>query len=105
MRPPRNAGRRAICKKLPTAQLRIKQALVPLECESYARELENRPLKRLSQEIIYREKRWRAFLADPEWDAVVARTEKDGQLVEDISSQLLILGRVFCRKVKLRMRA
>jgi hypothetical protein len=30
-----------------------------------------------------------AFLADPEWVAVVAKTEKDGQLVEDISSQLL----------------
>ena len=36
-----------------------------------------------------REKRWGAFLADPEWLAVVARTEKDGQLVETISSQLL----------------
>jgi NIPSNAP len=36
-----------------------------------------------------REKRWGAFLADPEWVAVVARTEKDGQLVENINSQLL----------------
>ena len=52
-----------------------------------------------SQEIIYmlawdsmaeREKRWDAFHADPEWAAVVARTEKDGQLVEDISNQLLM---------------
>src|SRR5450631_3581823 len=51
-----------------------------------------------NQEIIYilawdsmaeREKRWEAFLADPEWAAVVAKTEKDGQLVENISSQLL----------------
>ena len=51
-----------------------------------------------SQEITYmlawdsmaeREKRWGAFLADPEWVAVVARTEKDGQLIENISSQLL----------------
>ena len=51
-----------------------------------------------SEEITYmlawdsmaeREKRWSAFLADPEWVAVVARTEKDGQLVENISSQLL----------------
>jgi hypothetical protein len=51
-----------------------------------------------SQEIIYllawdsmaeREKRWAAFLADPEWIAVAAETEKDGQLVENISSQLL----------------
>jgi hypothetical protein len=51
-----------------------------------------------SQEIIYmlawdslaeREKRWGGFLADPEWVAVVARTEKDGQLVESISNQLL----------------
>jgi hypothetical protein len=36
-----------------------------------------------------REKRWGGFLADPEWHAVVAKTEKDGQLVENISSQLL----------------
>jgi NIPSNAP len=51
-----------------------------------------------SQEIIYmlawesmaeREKRWGAFLTDPEWVAVVAKTERDGQLVENISSQLL----------------
>jgi len=35
------------------------------------------------------EKRWGAFLADPEWVEVVANTEKDGQLVENISSQLL----------------
>jgi hypothetical protein len=36
-----------------------------------------------------REKRWGAFLADPEWSATVARTEKDGPLVQNISSQLL----------------
>ena len=36
-----------------------------------------------------RENRWGAFLADPEWATVVAKTEKDGQLVENISSQLL----------------
>jgi NIPSNAP len=36
-----------------------------------------------------REKRWGAFLADSEWAAVVDKTEKDGQLVENISSQLL----------------
>src|SRR5580700_9140557 len=51
-----------------------------------------------SQEIIYllawdsmaeRERRWDAFLADPEWTAVVAKTEENGQLVENISNQLL----------------
>jgi NIPSNAP len=36
-----------------------------------------------------REKRWSAFLADPEWKATVADTEKDGPLVQNISSQLL----------------
>ena len=36
-----------------------------------------------------REKRWGAFITDPEWLAVAARTEKDGQLVENISNQLL----------------
>jgi NIPSNAP len=53
---------------------------------------------RSTQEITYmlawdnmaeREKRWGAFLGDPEWVAAVAKTEKDGQLVENISSQLL----------------
>jgi len=39
--------------------------------------------------IAEREKRWGAFLTDPEWAAVLARTEEDGQLVENISSQLL----------------
>ena len=51
-----------------------------------------------SQEITYmlawdslaeREKRWGAFLVDPQWAAVVARSEQDGQLVENISNQLL----------------
>jgi hypothetical protein len=37
-----------------------------------------------------RQKRWDAFLADPEWLAVSAETEKDGQLVENISNQLLM---------------
>jgi hypothetical protein len=37
-----------------------------------------------------REKRWGAFVTDPEWIAVTAETEKDGQLVQNISSELLI---------------
>jgi hypothetical protein len=36
-----------------------------------------------------RENRRDAFLADPDWAVVVAKTEKDGQLVESSSSQLL----------------
>ena len=36
-----------------------------------------------------REQRWGAFLADPEWLAAVAETEKDGQLVENIRNELL----------------
>ena len=36
-----------------------------------------------------REKRWGAFLADPEWKATFTETEKDGPLVQNISSQLL----------------
>jgi len=36
-----------------------------------------------------REKRWGAFLADPEWIATRAETEKDGQLVENVSNQFL----------------
>jgi hypothetical protein len=41
------------------------------------------------ENLAEREKRWSAFLADPEWAATVAETEKDGQLVENISSALL----------------
>ena len=37
-----------------------------------------------------RANRWSAFLADREWVAVVVETEKDGQLVGNISSQLLV---------------
>jgi hypothetical protein len=36
-----------------------------------------------------REKRWSAFVTDPEWIAIAAETEKDGQLVQNISSELL----------------
>ena len=36
-----------------------------------------------------RETRWSAFLEDPEWIALAAETEKDGQLVQNISSALL----------------
>jgi hypothetical protein len=36
-----------------------------------------------------RESAWNAFLADPEWHATVAETEKDGQLIQDISNELL----------------
>jgi hypothetical protein len=37
-----------------------------------------------------REKRWKAFLTDPEWVATAAATEKDGPLVQDISNELLV---------------
>jgi hypothetical protein len=36
-----------------------------------------------------REKRWSAFLTDPEWIAIVAESERDGQLVQNISSEVL----------------
>jgi hypothetical protein len=36
-----------------------------------------------------REKRWNAFIADPEWLKVRGETEKDGQLVEKVVNQLL----------------
>jgi NIPSNAP len=37
-----------------------------------------------------REKRWKAFLTDPEWVATVAATEKEGPLVQNISNELLM---------------
>jgi hypothetical protein len=36
-----------------------------------------------------REKRWSAFHVDPEWILISAESEKDGQLVQNISNQLL----------------
>lgn len=36
-----------------------------------------------------REKRWAAFLADPEWLAISAESEKEGPLVQNISNELL----------------
>ncbi|WP_022720015.1 NIPSNAP family protein [Rhodopseudomonas sp. B29] len=52
-----------------------------------------------SQELTYfltwdsladRERRWTAFVTDPEWLAAKAETEKDGQIVDTITNQLLV---------------
>jgi hypothetical protein len=37
-----------------------------------------------------RETRWSAFLGDPEWLAIAAESEKNGPLVQNISSELLV---------------
>ncbi len=36
-----------------------------------------------------RETKWGAFMADPEWIAARADSEKDGQILENVSSQFL----------------
>ncbi len=36
-----------------------------------------------------REKRWSAFITDPEWIEVIKESEKDGPLVQNIGSELL----------------
>jgi hypothetical protein len=36
-----------------------------------------------------RERRWQAFVRDAEWRAVVAESEKDGPLVENVRNELL----------------
>ena len=36
-----------------------------------------------------RQERWSAFLTDPEWIAISTETEKDGQLVQNISNEFL----------------
>ncbi len=36
-----------------------------------------------------REKKWTGFMSDPEWIAARAKTEEDGQIVSNITSQLL----------------
>jgi hypothetical protein len=41
------------------------------------------------ESLAEREKRWSAFIADPEWLAIRAESEKDGPIVQDIGNQLL----------------
>jgi len=36
-----------------------------------------------------RDKKWTAFQGDPDWLSARAQTEADGQIVENITSQLL----------------
>jgi hypothetical protein len=42
------------------------------------------------ESLAEREKRWTAFVIDPEWHAVVAETEKNGQIVENIGNEFLV---------------
>jgi NIPSNAP len=41
------------------------------------------------ESLAEREKKWGTFMADPDWIAARAESEKDGQIVERIVSQLL----------------
>jgi hypothetical protein len=41
------------------------------------------------ESLAERERKWTAFLADPEWNAVRAETEKDGAINANISNQFL----------------
>ncbi|MDB5590013.1 NIPSNAP family protein [Enterovirga sp.] len=41
------------------------------------------------ESLAERERKWNAFQSDPEWLAARAGTEKDGQIVETISSSFL----------------
>jgi len=42
------------------------------------------------ENLAEREQRWNAFMTDPEWIATAADSEKDGPIVQNISSQLLV---------------
>jgi hypothetical protein len=42
------------------------------------------------QSLAEREQKWTAFQTDPDWLAARAETEKDGQIVDNIASQLLV---------------
>ena len=37
-----------------------------------------------------REKKWAGFQSDPDWISARAKTEEDGQIVDNIVSQLLV---------------
>jgi hypothetical protein len=41
------------------------------------------------ESLAERERKWSAFMSDPEWLAVRAETEKDGQIVAHLSNQIL----------------
>ena len=41
------------------------------------------------ESLAERERKWNAFVADPEWNAVRAETEKDGAINANISNQFL----------------
>jgi hypothetical protein len=41
------------------------------------------------ESLAEREKKWGAFMIDPEWIAARAKTEEDGQIVGNIVNQLL----------------
>ena len=41
------------------------------------------------ESLAERENKWNAFMADPEWLAARAETEKDGQIVERVVNQVL----------------
>lgn len=42
------------------------------------------------ENLIDRERRWSAFMADPEWARIVAETEKAGPIIQNIANQLLV---------------
>jgi hypothetical protein len=42
------------------------------------------------ESLAEREKKWGAFMIDPEWIAARAKTEEDGQIVSNIVNQLLM---------------
>ncbi|HUH86262.1 MAG TPA: NIPSNAP family protein [Stellaceae bacterium] len=41
------------------------------------------------ESLAEREKKWNAFMIDPEWLSARAETEKDGQIVERVINQIL----------------
>ena len=42
------------------------------------------------ESLAERERKWNAFAADPEWLEKRAETEKDGQIVANVSNQMLL---------------
>ncbi|MDB5626061.1 MAG: hypothetical protein JWR73_1863, partial [Tardiphaga sp.] len=42
------------------------------------------------ESLAEREQKWAAFATDPDWIAARAKTEEDGQIVSNITNQLLV---------------
>jgi hypothetical protein len=91
---------RCLPGRLPALMKRsIRDAEIVGQARHQAGRLLHHSDRNLNQELTYfvawdsladREKKWTAFQADPDWIAGRAKSEEDGQIIDNIVSQLLV---------------